>query len=248
MAYAGEEKIEIGRILSRGFEILRQNLLLFAGIAFVVALLPMMIVTGVAALFLGGIGPAINNSSLASFTGFASSMLYWLAQSVIIYLSIRYFYGDLVSRKEAFSKVMSVFPRVIGASILVVLAFMLGLVLLVIPGIIIYIMFSVVVPVILNEDAGVMQGLRRSRELTKGSRWSIFLLLVVVTLIMGVGLAPLLAIAALFPDNPLALEFGGYLVNVVLIPITAVMTASLYIDLRLVREGAGTEDVGEIFA
>jgi uncharacterized membrane protein len=59
----------------------------------------------------------------------------------------------------------------IGVSVLAWLAMVLGLVLLVVPGIIAFCTFAVAVPVLLRERRGVIASLGRSRELTEGHRW-----------------------------------------------------------------------------
>ena len=70
-------------------------------------------------------------------------------------------------------------PATFAVLLLHLLASMVGWLFLLVPGIIIYIMFCVSLPVLTEERAGVTGSLKRSRELTKGSRWRIFLLLLI---------------------------------------------------------------------
>lgn len=64
-------------------------------------------------------------------------------------------------------------------SIVVGVVVVLGLIALVVPGIILGIMFSLVLPVLLIENPGILESLRRSRELV-GHRWLKTLALVIV--------------------------------------------------------------------
>jgi hypothetical protein len=65
---------------------------------------------------------------------------------------------------------------------------LLALPLLVVPTVIVWLMMSVVVPVIVVEGAGVLDAIRKSAEMTKDHLWPLFYLFAVFTLIfIGVG-------------------------------------------------------------
>ena len=70
----------------------------------------------------------------------------------------------------------------------------LGLLLLVVPGVLIAMMWSVAIPSLVGENLGVFESLDRSRELTRGSRGKIFLIFIsctiaaYATMIMGFAL------------------------------------------------------------
>jgi uncharacterized membrane protein/phage FluMu protein Com len=66
------------------------------------------------------------------------------------------------------------FLQAIGGSILFGLAVLGGLVLLIIPGIIIALMFSVWMPVLIDQRVGVIDSLRYSAQATKGNKLTIF--------------------------------------------------------------------------
>jgi len=61
--------------------------------------------------------------------------------------------------------------------------FVLGLVLFVIPGIIVALIFSLIVPVIIIEDRGVFKSLERSRRLVDRSWWKTFAVLLLVLIV-----------------------------------------------------------------
>lgn len=248
MAYVAGEKIGIGRILSRGFLIFRQNLVLFLAIGFAIGSLPSFLFEMLLAWAGGSFTAASPDQSIGSPGGIVSSILYWFAQAVIIHMALLSHAGHSPAWKESSKYVGRLFPKVIGASILAALAMIFGFVFLVVPGVIVAIMFSVSTPVILQEELGATASLKRSRELTRGSRWSIFLLLLVAGLVAMVLMAPVFAAVFLAPTNPLLLGLTGMLSNTIMIPLLAAITASLYIELREVREGHGTGELAEIFA
>jgi hypothetical protein len=62
----------------------------------------------------------------------------------------------------------SFYPRAIGQGIVWFIAVMLGLALLVVPGVIILIRWSVALPVLLARDTGIIESLRFSWRITRG--------------------------------------------------------------------------------
>ena len=72
--------------------------------------------------------------------------------------------------------------RLIAADILVSLVVVIGLVLLIVPGVVFLAWFAFVAPVIEIEDRGLRDSFRRSRELVKGRFWVVLTLVLAVTL------------------------------------------------------------------
>ena len=104
-------------------------------------------------------------------------------------------------------------PRILGVGILSALATAIGLVLLVIPGIIVATWLSLAVYVVVDEDAGVIDSLRRSRELVRGhliEMWGLY------------GLNSFLSI----------IPFLGGLVSIVLSVLTLPAPALRYLQLK----------------
>jgi hypothetical protein len=145
-----------------------------------------------------------------------------------------------------------------GVALAVGILWLLGLILLVVPGFIVACMYFVAAPVCIAEREGVGGSLRRSRFLTKGHRWKIFgalLLIIVLGLIvvgaiaagvMGGGFsigpsgAPTLrnAGAATIAQNAVAAVFGAFY---------AVLVAVFYYHLRVAKEGVDLAKVASVF-
>jgi hypothetical protein len=137
-------------------------------------------------------------------------------------------------------------PAVLGVYILGYVGLIIAFILLIIPGIWLYVAWSVAVPALLIERLGPFRALRRSRRLVKGRWWGSAAVLIVatlmVTLIAGAIEALLIAVASL-PSQPSlvlavsASTLSGIIATIITEPFRAATTTLLYYDLRLRREG-----------
>lgn len=109
-------------------------------------------------------------------------------------------------------------------------AIVLGLFLLVVPGLILITLWSVFVPVIVLERAQGLSSLARSRELVRGSAWQVFGVLFVLFVLVGL-LSGVIEGAAASAGTA-----AGIVVRVVLgvltAPLSALAAAVLYFQLR----------------
>jgi hypothetical protein len=93
----------------------------------------------------------------------------------------------------------------------------IGLVLIIVPGLILITIWSVAAPVVVLESPGVFAALRRSRELVRGNGWQVFGVIVVVYILVAVISFIVEAIA----------ESAGSGVGIVVRVIVGVLTAPL---------------------
>ncbi|TGS88721.1 hypothetical protein EN820_55125, partial [bacterium M00.F.Ca.ET.177.01.1.1] len=99
---------------------------------------------------------------------------------------------DLRGSKPVFADCFGValallFP-ILGASLLVTLGILIGLLLLLVPGILLLLRWAVTMPVMIQERRGILDSMARSRDLTKGSRWALlwlWLILIVTGTLIG---------------------------------------------------------------
>ena len=141
---------------------------------------------------------------------------------------------------------------VLGMTILMTLGAMLGFLLLIVPGIILWLMWSVSVPALVEERRGVIASMRRSAELTRGYKWPIFGLLVIVAIagsMLG-GVLGILNLLAGGPQSPLWLlrVVVAGLAQTVSSMISATTVAVIYVDLREAKEGTMPSTLAAIFA
>jgi len=105
-----------------------------------------------------------------------------------------------IDLSEALNFTAGRLPSLLGAAIVTGILIVVGLILLVVPGIILAIMFSLIVPAIVIERVGALESLSRSRRLV-GGRWlKTFGLLLLVYLIIFVAGLIFGAISSVFGD------------------------------------------------
>ncbi len=131
--------------------------------------------------------------------------------------------GDLIRSVEP------VFWPLVAVSILFGLALAVGFVLLIIPGLILLVIWSVVAPVTVLERPGVFAAFGRSRELVRGNGWNVFAVIVLVFLAVAViGIAAGVIAAGLGSVGRALVQWA---VNAALAPITALSASVLYFAL-----------------
>lgn len=121
-----------------------------------------------------------------------------------------------------------------------------------IPGVILMLAWSVVIPVKVVEKTEIIQTFRRSAALTKGFRWQI-LALSLVYILLQVVLEVVIDLVFGFPffaspadANSPSVLIWGWAERVVIVAIAAVGIASTYVELRLVKEGVGAENLSQM--
>ncbi|HEU5483115.1 MAG TPA: hypothetical protein VFU80_08505 [Sphingomicrobium sp.] len=255
-----ERDMSIGRVFSRALAAVRTNPLVILGLAFAIGAVPGLLLTLLVSGIVGPVSAGLTTGSLTSLYGF-------LALSVVISIVI----GALVQgaltraavsasegRKASFGESLSTGLRValplIGLGILVAIGVGVGMILLVVPGIILALMWSVAAPALVIERDGVLAALGRSRDLTKGARWKIFGLFLVVVVVywllsVVVGIVGLTSYSAGDPAGlTTANAIGSIVLGTLMNAATGTIQPSLYVELRQWKEGTSVENLEQIFA
>ena len=177
-----------------------------------------------------------------------------ILQASILYIAV----ADLDGRRPELTAIVAAallraLP-VLGLTFALIIAVSLASILLLVPGIMLGAMWSVALPALVAERIGVFASLGRSRALTKGFRWPIFgigiVLLVLIAIFSGILLA-VGATAGVALSKPSivgpALHHRRSLGAVYTLVIYTVV-AAIYVELRTVKEGASTTSLASIFA
>jgi uncharacterized membrane protein len=248
MATAGSDgRIDIGSVLSRGFEAIGRNFPAFLAFSVLLGGLP-----GFAFSYLTGENPGA--SSLLVLTGGGAAVGAWLVQTlttallqaIIIRSSILTLSGRDGDVGGSAVSALGLMLPLVGLTILTNLVVLIGFVLLIVPGIIAYVALSVAVPVLVEERRTVTESMERSAALTKGTRWHIFLLLLILWIgyfMLAAGLGAAMIAAGGETLQPVIEAAAAAVLSLIM----SAMTAALYVELRTVREGATTEGLSAIF-
>jgi hypothetical protein len=169
-----------------------------------------------------------------------------LANAAIIYGVVQ----ELRGRGFTFSDSLSIgFGRmgaVIGLSLLVGILVGLAMILLVVPGVIVWTVYAVAVPVCIVESLGPRASMTRSSFLTKGNRWRIFGIFVLI-LIASIVVGAIIGFIAGISGSVQLVQFASFIIEAVVGAFNAVAVGVLYYQLRVAREGADIEKIASVF-
>ncbi len=108
-----------------------------------------------------------------------------LMSGVLIYAVVSYLrQGTFPALSESYAWGLKRWGKVFACSFLFRVIIIFGFVMLIVPGIIFSLMFALVVPIVVVEDAPVLASFTRSRDLTRNYRLQIFCTYFVFTLII----------------------------------------------------------------
>ncbi len=248
------ERFDMGRVVSRAFGAISRNFPLYIGLAILLVFIPGIISRTLLANLGASPGAPGTGSLLATgVSSLISGFFGYVLQAALVYATVRDLNGEVPAIRDAVAIGFRFALRLLLLSIVSILGIELGFVLLVVPGIILGVMWSISTPAMVIENLGVMASLGRSRALTKGARWPIFGLLFVAVLVL---FAPLLLVPLLSGANLMAvrtdfLSIGGIAVAVLSAGATmllATILAAIYVELRTIKEGSTMDSLAKIFA
>jgi hypothetical protein len=238
-----ESDFRIGPVLTRTATVLSQQFLIFFGIG-VIANVPSVLIgqgsESVAA------NPTGQGAVLLIIGGVVAFVLSMLSQAVMVHAAFQAMRMRPVSFGESLKVGLSRFFPVILLALLMGVLFMLGFTLLIVPGLILVTMWFVSTPACVVERTGPWTSLKRSAALTKGHRWKIFglmILLVIVSLIVA-GLLQL--VLPQFGSTILVL-LGTLLWGALWTAYYSIAVVMTYHDLRVAKEGIDIEQIAAVF-
>jgi hypothetical protein len=239
VAVAAPGEFRIGRVFSRTFTLLSRNFPIYFVIA-AVGSVPGLLLENSNAL--GFDHPALTGM----IAGLLMLVLAPLTQATVLHVAFQDMGGRPVNLTEAIRGAFGRFLPLIGLAICIGFAIMVGLLLLIVPGLILITMWYVAYSACVVERRGVFASMERSSELTKGHRWAIFgtwLLLAIAGAILGAMVSALigltgssgLAMAGSLAWSALANAFG------------IIFGVCVYHDLRVAKEGIDTRHIAAVF-
>src|SRR3569623_160666 len=189
----------------------------------------------------------------------ANMMLGLIVQGALVRATMSAAEGERATLGQSLATGLRRALPLLGLAILMGLGIGIGFLLLIVPGVLLYLMWSVAVPVTVVDRRGVIESLGRSGELTKGARGTIFALFVILWAVMiGAEMVTGAAVVAIYgiqgfarvAQDGLPLAFfvvTGLIATAVAVFASAIPTA-LYVELRDWKEGPSGEALSDIFA
>lgn len=252
--------MSIGRVFQRAFGTIGDNPVATLGIAFLFSALPTALLTYVT---------QFNQRPLATASSFgaviavgllsllAMMVFAMLTQGAIVRATVAYGEGRRATFGESVMAGMSVIVPLFLLALVIGVTVSLAAMFFLIPGIILYVMWSVASPALVEERFGVSSALSRSSYLTKGARWRVFavqaVMIVMIYLVsIAIGLIAVAVNGGLSGFGAL----GGHVWYIALAAIARTATsavwattqASLYIELRDWKDGPQSDMLAEVFA
>jgi hypothetical protein len=249
-------RFEIGRVATRTFEVIRGNFLGFFVLG-LIATIPttvytIAVTTGALPNSVGAVSdPRAATLFMAGVFGslIVGAFFGLVLQASLTYGAISYLSSQPVALGRALGIGLRQFFPLLGIAILEGFGLMGGALLLVFPAFMLYVMWAVVVPVRVAENTGIFESFGRSRALTAGYRWPVFG--VIFVFFLGAGIAQNVAGAMIAPASAGGLLYVGValsaLINAIIAVASATLIASIYYELRLVKEGVGPAQIAAIF-
>jgi hypothetical protein len=213
-------------------------------------------------------------------------LLGYLVMAALTYGTIQDLRNDRASLGECFSRGLALMFPAVGVAIVVILVMVLVVLFTVVPGAIVigllaaatgstvlsviltpalfipvvyvWITLWVIIPVAVIERRG-LGSLARSAALTKGYRWRIFVLLLLLA-VVGIGVGLLMAALGGAAATMETAGSGGasstvftgqiaiqWIISALISVLSAVIAAVSYHDLRVAKEGADTSQIAAVF-
>ena len=240
-AFAQSGPMDLGAIFDGAIAVYRRHFWSIIG-AIAVMVVPVALLRGVAGD--GTVNPALYGVAVG-LQLFVTLMITPAIAAIVV--------GDVALGRPV--TVASVWRRmgrliwpVFATTLLVLLAVFGGAVLGGFPAVLIYVWFAFAAQIVVLEDKRYGQALGRSRQLVKNSWWRVFGILALAAFLVNAASGVLTAAAAgLTGDNILVGVVVSSAIAIMIAPITALISALLYFDLRLRHDGtdilAAVEDL-----
>lgn len=246
-------QLDVGRVISQTFSVTLANLWHFFLIGLIVTspkFLMLLLAT------VAGTGEA---QMLILFSGLVGRLMELVLTGALTYAVVEHLRGSQPDLGTSLQVGTRSLWRLFVVSLVAGLVMLVGLVLCIVPGIIVWCALWVAAPVAVMEQAGIQESLDRSQELTKGTRVAIFavtLVMFLITAVIGIVLfsgtmAAAIALNArgvdLSPQVQAIVQLVGSLLVIPVQCLGAASAAVGYYDLRTNREGVQVDDLVKVF-
>jgi hypothetical protein len=263
-AGTGEPGVSIERVFGRAFGTIRANPLATLGISFLFSAVPTVAIN---LAVQGRQAELIARVGAWGLIGFGIAMIVIgivisaITQGALVRATVAHSHGRESSFGESVSAGLAVVIPLFLTSLLSAFGVGLAMILLIVPGIMVYCAWVVATPAVVEERLWPLDALGRSSELTRGARWKVFAILLillvgywVLSAVVGVvsvqfsggvrGVAAMNAAGQL----PIAFLIVSGIVQTLVACVWGVCVSSLYIELRDWKDGPQADTLAQVFA
>lgn len=244
----GGGAFSVGQVLKRSFSTFFANFVPFCVLALILYLPSLLLGFGSMDELQGGVGPQY---SAIDFVIIALSLvLTYILVGALVYGTVQHLSGQKASLGDIVGRGLSRVIPVVVIAILLSLVISVGFLLLIIPGIFLTVAYSVVVPAAVVERQGIISSFNRSWELTKGYRWPVLgVLLILLVILIGFTFVTgaVAGVAIFFLDSLEMLIVVNYVISAISGALASVFIAVLYHDLRVAKEGISSAQIAAVF-
>ncbi len=241
--------LDFGAVIDSTFKTVERNLASFiivSGLLYGVPSFLMQLLVG-----LGANGGASSLTSLGGLIGLVVMFTGTAAQVGLIQGAGADLDGGERTAAEMIRGGLRLVLPALGLVICLFVGVGVGLVLLVVPGVVLAIMWSMSLPVLALEGSKVFAAFPRSAALTKGARWQIFLLMLVL-MVGGFIASALLGLLislplGLFGLGALGMGLGSAFISCALQIVGAAGSAVVYHQLKATKEGPSQAAIASVF-
>jgi hypothetical protein len=241
-----ESEFRVGNVLNRTSSVLSRNFLIFFVVT-AVAQLPSLLFLKTETMNPNASGAEIAVMVTLGIGGAVLMIvLSMLSQAIVLYGAFQNMRGREVSLAESLQVGLRRFWAILGMAFLVALLAGLAVLALIFPALILATMWFVAAPACVVEQLGPWASMRRSRELTKGHRWKVFGLMMLLLIISGIAGGTITAALTAIGGNLLAMV-GTVLWNGAWGAFSAIAVVVTYHDLRAAKEGIDIDQIAAVF-
>ena len=242
-------EFRVSRVLGRSFSIVGRNVVSF-GLVALLLMVPTLLIDlfeqagvedhGEQAAF------DVTNEFLAlGMLGVVVYLLCWLLiTAALVYGTFQELRGQHASVVASLSRGLARMFPVIGVAIVQWVVIMVGWLFFVAPGIVVAMVLWVAIPVAVVEQAGVIASLKRSAFLTKGYRWK--LLGISILILVGQSILTT-AVEAIIGAELISTWVASWVIGAAAAVIWAVVGSVAYHDLRAAKEGVSVTEIARVF-
>jgi len=242
----GSGKIDIGRVVNNTIGVIGRNPVIFLGLSLLIVGLPNAVMH-----YIQG-SPDMMTDVFFSFTAILTSLIGYFVflllsvvlQATLIVATLNDLGNKEINLADCIIQAIHTFFPLLGLGMLMGLGIVLGFTLLIVPGVILFLMWIVAAPVMMAENRGIIGSLKRSAELTSGSKGRIFLL-VIIFLIAATVIGAIGGAFGFFSATGSIIFV--LITNMVTGALQGAGTASIYVDLRTAKEGTDSSTLTEVF-